>query len=94
MNEVAIDIGEFDPETRTVAVTFTSGEIVHQRTVNAVLNEAGDYDAEATASRVDDVARGVAEKIAVGAIGNPPEPEALTDPEGLPVPPAEEPTEK
>ncbi|USI72711.1 hypothetical protein [Sphingomonas morindae] len=61
-------IGGFDPVTRSVPVTFTQGEIVHVRPVNACMTEAGAYDAEATALRVAAVAAGVAVKIAVGAI--------------------------
>lgn len=63
-----IQIGKYDRATHTVAVTFTSGEIVHKRDVNAVLTASGKYDAKATAARVDDVANGVAHKIAIGAI--------------------------
>lgn len=70
-------IGAYDEETRTVPVTFTQGEIVHTRAVNACHDEDGSYDAAATAARVDEVAAGVAAKIAVGAIVNAPEePEA------------------
>ena len=63
-----IEIGKYDRTARTVPVTFTSGEIVHQRDVNAVLTAGGKYDAEATAARVDEVALGVAHKIDIGAI--------------------------
>lgn len=61
-------IGRYNPKTGTVAVTFTSGEIIHQRDVNAVLTDAGKHDRAATADRVADVANGVAHKIAIGAI--------------------------
>lgn len=61
-------IGDYDPATRVVEVTFTQGAIVHKRAVNACLNEAGEYDAGATATRVEEVARGVAHKIALGVI--------------------------
>lgn len=64
-------IHAFDPDTRTVKVTFTAGEIVHERGVNACLTQGGGYDEEATARRVADVARGVAVKIEAGAITNP-----------------------
>lgn len=77
-------IAPYDPESRTVAVTFSAGDIVHERTVNACLAEDGSYDAEATAERVADVARGVAVKIGLGVIGPAeelPEPEPLPDPE-------------
>lgn len=70
-----IAIGAYDDETRTVPVTFTEGEIVHRRPVNACHGESGAYDEAATAARVADIAAGVAVKIAVGAITNPPEPE-------------------
>jgi len=70
MNDIAASIGKFDPDTRAVPVTFTSGEIVHKRRVNAVLKDDGSYDKAATKSRVEDVARGVAHKIALGVITN------------------------
>lgn len=50
-----------------VMVTFTQGDIVHERSVNAVFTDES-YDAEATETRVSEVARGVAHKIAVGVI--------------------------
>jgi hypothetical protein len=61
-------IGTYDPETRTVAVTFVDGGVTHKRPVNAVLDEAGAYDRKATKARVDEVALGVAHKIQIGAI--------------------------
>jgi hypothetical protein len=51
-----------------VTVTFTSGEITHERRVNAVLKDNGTYDKAATKERVEDVARGVAHKIGLGVI--------------------------
>ncbi len=63
-----ITIGAYDAATRTVAVTFEEGEIEHKRTVNACHDRHGGYDEAATAARIDDVARGVAQKILVGAI--------------------------
>jgi hypothetical protein len=77
-------IGAFDAATKSVPVTFVhdapSGEtITHDRAVNACLDESGSYDAEATTARVEEVARGVAVKIAVGAITNPPPPPDGTD---------------
>lgn len=70
-------IGKLNAQTRQVPVTFTSGEIVHKRSVNAVLKEDGGYDAAATKLRVAEVAQGVAHKIGLGVITNPPaEPEA------------------
>jgi len=80
MNAITASIGKFDPDTRSVPVTFISGEIVHKRSVNAVLKDDGSYDQAATQARVDDVARGVAAKIALGVITNPqPEPETPAD---------------
>jgi len=78
MTDVTAKIGKFDPDNRSVLVTFTNGEIVHTRNVNAVLKANGSYDKAATKDRVDDVARGVAHKIALGLIINPPpaEPDA------------------
>ena len=73
MNDIQTQIGSFDPATKSVPVTFTSGDIVHQRHVNAVINSDGQYDEAETAARVADVASGVAHKIAVGAIGTAPE---------------------
>jgi len=60
----------------TVEVTFTSDSpsLVHTRTVNAVFT-SGSYDADATAVRVAEVAAGVENKIAVGAITAPVEEE-------------------
>jgi len=56
----------------TVEVTFTSDDpsLTHTRTVNAVFTD-GSYDADATAVRVAEVALGVENKIAVGAIAEP-----------------------
>ena len=74
-------IGKYDPATRGVPVTFTEGETVHTRTVNACHEASGAYDAAATRDRVADVARGVAVKIGLGVIVNLPEaePEAAAD---------------
>ena len=71
MSEIATKIGKFDPESRTVPVTFTSGETVHKRSVNAVLKADGSYDCAATKARVAEVAQGVAHKIAAGVINIP-----------------------
>lgn len=74
-------IGKYDSATRTVPVTFTEGETIHQRSVNACHDESGAYDAAATRDRVGDVARGVAVKIGLGVIVNLPEAdEPATDP--------------
>ena len=50
-----------------VSVTFVSGDINHERTVNAVFTD-GEYDVDATENRVAEVSVGVENKIAVGAI--------------------------
>lgn len=68
MPELTTKIGAFNKDSRTVPVTFTSGDIVHSRDVNAVLKEDGSYDRAATKARVEEVARGVAHKIGVGVI--------------------------
>lgn len=73
MNEMTTKIGKFNKSTRTVPVTFISGDIRHERTVNAVLKDDGSYDRAATKARVEEVARGVAHKIGLGVIVNPPE---------------------
>lgn len=70
-------IGDLDAETASVPVIFDHAGVVHHRTVNAVFDEDGNFDEAATGARVAEVARGVAEKIALGVITNPePEPEA------------------
>jgi len=65
-------IGKFDADTRTVPVTFTHDGVTHRRNVNACLNSKGAYDKAATQARVDEVAQGVEQKIALGVITNPP----------------------
>jgi len=82
MSDLTIKIGAFDSGSRSVPVTFTGGDIKHERRVNAVLKEDGTYDKAATKARVDDVARGVAHKIGLGVIAVPlPEPELPEGPE-------------
>ena len=61
-------INRFDPETGTVDVSFTHAGVRHRRPVNACLDDAGAYDADATAERVAEVARGVGAKIEAGVI--------------------------
>lgn len=61
-------IHAFDPATRSVPVTFRSGTIVHKRSVNACLDDAGAYDPKATRIRVAEVAAGVVRKIEIGVI--------------------------
>ena len=70
-----ITIGIFDAETRQVPVTFEHEGVTHDRTVNAVMTEAYEYDEEGTATRVGEVALGVAYKIENGIIVNAPPPE-------------------
>jgi len=80
MADLKTKIGAFDSTTKTVPVTFTSGEIVHDRKVNAVLNEDGSYDKAGTKTRVEEVARGVAHKIGLGVITVMVDPEPMPDP--------------
>lgn len=68
MSELTYKIGAFDKDKRAVSVTFTSGEVVFTRDVNAVLKEDGSYDRTATKARVAEVAPGVAHKIGLGVI--------------------------
>lgn len=56
-----------EEDATIVDVTFTDGTIIHNRAVNAVFID-GVYDASATEARVSEVAAGVENKIAVGAI--------------------------
>jgi hypothetical protein len=55
-------IGTFKAVDRTVPVTFSDGEFVYRRNVNAVVDGDGNYDKAATRARVMDVALGVAAK--------------------------------
>lgn len=59
--------------TRSVSVTFTDGTITHKREVNVCFDADGAYDAEATLVRIEEVARGVEQKIAAGVISAPAE---------------------
>lgn len=61
-------IGQFDPDTRTVAVLFTYNGVRHRRAVNACLDEDGAFDEAATRQRVAQVAQGVRNKIDAGVI--------------------------
>lgn len=61
-------IQSYDAETGTVTVHFREGAVTHKRPVNAVHRADGSYDRSATRSRVADVAKGVAHKIALGVI--------------------------
>ena len=82
MDELTTEIGTFDPVAKNVPVTFTKGEIVHKRNVNAVLCKRGRYNRAATAARVAEVAQGVAAKIECGAITAQPDP--IDQPEPAP----------
>lgn len=68
MDELTITIGALNSATGTVPVTFSQGEIVHKRSVNAVIKSNGTHDRAGTVARVDKVAWGVAAKIALGVI--------------------------
>lgn len=70
--EIAVSIGTYNTATKRVPVTFSLGSVIHTRDVNAVLKDGGTYDRTATKDRVDQVALGVAVKIAAGVITNPP----------------------
>ncbi|HEY4546947.1 MAG TPA: hypothetical protein VIG90_11070 [Pedomonas sp.] len=63
-----IEVGTYNEEQRNVPVTFRKDAVVHERHVNACHDENGAYDAAATAQRIEEVARGVANKIALGII--------------------------
>ncbi len=63
-----IKIGKYDSAARVVPVTFTEGELIHERSVNACHADDGSYDAAATKDRVADVARGVAVKMGLGLL--------------------------
>ena len=63
-----INIGKYDSTTKKVKVTFTEGTLVFERDVNACLDDKGELDIESTEERVNDVAKGVAHKIAIGVI--------------------------
>jgi hypothetical protein len=57
-------------ECRDVKVLFTCSDtdLSHERTVNVCLDSEGSYDSDATLNRIDEVALGVANKIACGTI--------------------------
>lgn len=52
----------------SASVRFVLGEVVHVRRVNCVFDETGNYDKAKTQARIDAVAVGVANKIALGVI--------------------------
>ena len=59
-----------ETDCRDVQVRFTCDDTdcVHERSVNVCFDADGAYDAAATLVRVDEVAMGVEQKIACGAI--------------------------
>jgi hypothetical protein len=65
---------EREDDTRRLKVRFEQDDIVHDRFVNGCYDAGGAFDAQATDARITEVARGVAVKISVGAITNPPPP--------------------
>ena len=80
MPDLKIRIGAFNADSRSVPVTFTGGDIVHARDVNAVLKDDGSYDKAATKARVAEVAQGVGHKIAAGVIAAP-SPDTASEPQ-------------
>ncbi|MGB8603372.1 MAG: hypothetical protein WCD42_14350 [Rhizomicrobium sp.] len=72
-------IAPYEADARTVSVTFEQDGVTHTRSVNACFDEAGAYDEAATASRVAEVALGVANKIALGVITNAPATDSAKD---------------
>jgi hypothetical protein len=66
----------------TVTVRFEQDNIIHERSVNAVFDD-GVYNEEMTMARCEEVGRGVAHKIAMGAIT--PQSETPTAPEPTPI---------
>lgn len=59
-----------DDNVRDVQVRFTceNSGCVHERSVNVCFNAEGAYDSEATLVRIQEVANGVAHKMACGVI--------------------------
>lgn len=74
-----IAIGPLDETTRQVAVRFRDAGVTHDRRINACYDADGQYDEQATAARVQEVARGVAVKIALGVIAPMDETDVLSD---------------
>ena len=68
--EVSFDPPENDSSFLTVNVTYSNDEVTFSRSVNAVVTN-GEYDPELTKVRVDEVGRGVENKIRIGLIRNP-----------------------
>jgi hypothetical protein len=61
-----------ESDVTDIIVTFTSDSpaLTHTRNVNVVLDSDGKYDSTATITRIEEVAAGVAHKVAVGVISN------------------------
>ncbi len=55
-------------DCRDIEVEFTDGSITQTRRVNVCYNSDGNYDEAATDVRISEVARGIENKIAAGAI--------------------------
>lgn len=75
MTAMKITIGKIDTATGTVPVIFEQDGKRHERAVNAVISPDGKHDRKATAARVDEVAGGVANKFALGLLGDAAAPE-------------------
>lgn len=67
MSEITWSYNPPSENETTVEVTFTKGEITHTREINAAFNNS-EYDADATEVRVNEVARGVENKITLGVL--------------------------
>ena len=59
---------ETDCRDVQVRCTCSDTDCVHERSVNVCFDADGEYDAEATAVRIGEVANGVANKMACGVI--------------------------
>ncbi len=59
---------ETTSDCRDIHVRFTDGTVTHERNVNVCYDADGNYDETATDIRIGEVALGVENKIAVGAI--------------------------
>lgn len=59
---------ETTSDCRDIHVRFTDGTITHERYVNVCYDSDGVYDEDATDTRINEMARGVENKIAVGVI--------------------------
>ena len=59
---------ETTSDCRDIHVRFTDGTITHERYVNVCYDSDGAYDEDATDTRINEMARGVENKIAVGVI--------------------------